>query len=228
MALRGEVVVVDDAYTLPTDGWLHHRLDGIQQRFGDAAEFERVLHAHAGTGASWTDRVLAEELLQPFSWLRRLCLVACPGLPGRTGALARALHAADPESSSTRLNAKTHRFWERATNRNALHRERFAFMATRLALWAALISGLSKSRAPCFETPMPSQISWGVRLLASRSICSNCSCLGRSTSFLRPDSADSRCTRVHTFSSVARNPSAVYSSQLVKSPPGRRAISRAA
>ncbi len=124
-----------------TDGWLHYRLDEIQRRFGDAAEFERVLRMHTGSSASWTDRILAEELSQPFSWLRRLCIVACPGLPGRTGALARTLHAADPESASTRLNAKAHRFWERATNRNALHRERFAFMATRLGMWSAVISG---------------------------------------------------------------------------------------
>lgn len=124
-----------------TDGWLHHRLDEIQRRFGDAAEFERVLRMHAGKNTSSIDQTLARELLQPFSWLRRLCIVACPGLPGRTGALARALRAADPDSASTRLNAKARRFWERATNRNALHRERFALMAMRLAMWTAVISG---------------------------------------------------------------------------------------
>src|SRR5215468_11253229 len=32
VALRGEVVVVDDAYTLPTDGWLHHD-QSFDQRF---------------------------------------------------------------------------------------------------------------------------------------------------------------------------------------------------
>lgn len=123
------------------DDWLQHRLYEIQRRFGDSAEFERILRTQAGTNASWTDRILAEELMQPFSWLRRLCIVACPGLPGRTGALARQLHAADPDSASTRLDQKARDFWERATNRNALHRERFAFMATRLALWSALVSG---------------------------------------------------------------------------------------
>lgn len=122
------------------DGWLHHRLDAIQRRFGDAAEFERVLRTHAGPDASWTDRNIARELLEPFSWLRRLCLVACPGLPGRTGALARALHDADPESASTRLNARARRFWERATDRSALRWQRLGFMAMRAASWALVIT----------------------------------------------------------------------------------------
>jgi hypothetical protein len=122
-----------------TDGWLQHRLDAIQQRFGDNAEFERVLRTHAGADASWTDRNIAKELLEPFSWLRRLCLIACPGLPGRTGALARALHNADPESASTRLDAQARRFWKRATDRSALHRDRLVFMAARVALWSLVL-----------------------------------------------------------------------------------------
>ena len=123
-----------------TDGWLQHRLDAIQQRFGDSAEFERVLRTHAGPDASWTDRNIARELLEPFSWLRRLCLIACPGLPGRTGALARALHDADPESASTQLNAQARRFWERATDRSTLRWQRLGFMAMRAALWALIIT----------------------------------------------------------------------------------------
>ncbi len=125
-----------------TDGWLQHRLDAIQQRFGDSAEFERVLRTHAGPDATWADQGIASELLEPFSWLRRLCLVACPGLPGRTGALARALQAADPESASTRLNQAARRFWGRATDRSALHRERLGFSALRFAIWSLVLSTL--------------------------------------------------------------------------------------
>ena len=127
------------------DAWLHHRLDDIQRRFGDATEFERVLRSHAGPNASWTDQGIARELLQSFSWLRRLCLIVCPGLPGRTGALARALQAADPESASARLNDKARRFWERATNRNGLQRERLGFMATRVALWTMVLSAYTRA-----------------------------------------------------------------------------------
>ena len=129
-----------------TDGWLHHRLDGIQQRFGDAAEFERVLRTHARPQADWADRMLAKELLHPVNWLRRLFLIATPGLPGRIGALARALHAADPHSATKRLDAKASRFWERATDRHALHRERFAFVGTRLAIWNLCITSLSTAK----------------------------------------------------------------------------------
>ena len=126
------------------DGWLQHRLDAIQQRFGDAAEFERMLRTHAGPDATWADQGIARELLEPFSWLRRLCLVACPGLPGRTGALARALQAADPESAATRLNEAARRFWERATDRRALRWQRLGFMAVRTALWALVVAVLFK------------------------------------------------------------------------------------
>lgn len=122
-----------------TDDWLHHRLDAIQQRFGDAAAFERVLRTHAGPDATWADQGIARELLQPFSWWRRLCLIACPGLPGRTGALLEALQAADPESVSTRLDPPSRRFWERATDRRALRWQRLSVMAVRLALWASAI-----------------------------------------------------------------------------------------
>ena len=126
------------------DGWLHHRLDAIQQRFGDAAEFERVLRTHAGPDATWADQGIARELLESPSWLRRLCLVACPGLPGRTGALARALQAADPESASIRLNESARRFWERATDRRALRWQRLGFMAVRVAVWALIVAVLFK------------------------------------------------------------------------------------
>lgn len=122
-----------------TDAWLQYRLDDIQRRFGDAADFDRVLRTHASPDASWTDKGIARELLEPFSWLRRLCLIACPGLPGRTGALARALQAADPESASTRLNEAARRFWERATDRSALRWQRLGFMGTRLALWSLVL-----------------------------------------------------------------------------------------
>ncbi|HNV78077.1 MAG TPA: J domain-containing protein [Thermomonas sp.] len=122
-----------------TDSWLHHRLDAIQQRFGDAADFERVLRTHAGPDATWADQGIARELLQPFSWWRRLCLIACPGLPGRTGALLQALQAADPVSASTRLDPPSRRFWERATDRRALRWQRLSVMAVRLALWASAI-----------------------------------------------------------------------------------------
>lgn len=130
-----------------TDGWLQQRLFGLQQRFGDEAEFAHVLRVHAGPRANWTDRQLVNELQGPRRWLRRLFLIAVPGLPGRVGALSRALHAADPESAATRLDQGARRFWERATNRNALHRERFAFIATRLLLWNALISGYTRAVA---------------------------------------------------------------------------------
>ncbi|HSD18178.1 MAG TPA: DnaJ domain-containing protein [Thermomonas sp.] len=122
------------------DGWLQHRLDDLQRRLGDTAEFERVLRTHAGADATWADRGIARELLEPFRWLRRLCLIACPGLPGRTGALARALHAADPESASARLDQQARHFWERATDRGALHRERLGFSATRFALWSLALA----------------------------------------------------------------------------------------
>lgn len=125
------------------DGWLQHRLYEIQRRSGDTAEFERILRAQTGPHATWADKALSRELMQPFQWLRRILIIACPGLPGRIGALARALHAADPESASSRLDRKARDFWERATDRNALHRERFAFMATRLALWSAFVSAFT-------------------------------------------------------------------------------------
>lgn len=147
------------------DGWLHHRLDDIQRRFGDATEFERVLRTHAGPNASWTDQVIARELLQPFSWLRRLCLVVCPGLPGRAGALARALHAADPESASAQLNDKARRFWERATNRGALQRERLGFMAVRLALWTLVLSAYTTAIDEGKSLPINWASSFGVLFL---------------------------------------------------------------
>ena len=128
-----------------SDAWLQHRLDDIQRRFGDAADFERVLRTHAGPDATWADQGIARELLQPFSWLRRLCLIACPGLPGRVGALARALHVADPESASTRLNDHARRFWERATDRSAMRWQRLGFMAVRAALWALVVALLLRT-----------------------------------------------------------------------------------
>ncbi|MFT3806377.1 J domain-containing protein [Arenimonas sp.] len=121
------------------DSQLRHRLYEVQRRFGDIEEFKRVLRTQAGPYATWTDRKIADELVQPFSWLRRLCLIAFPGLPNRTGNFARALHAADPDAASTDINQSAQRFWNRATDRNALHRERFALIATRLLLWTAVI-----------------------------------------------------------------------------------------
>lgn len=147
------------------DGWLHHRLDDIQRRFGDASEFERVLRSHAGPNASWTDQGIARELLQPFSWLRRLCLIACPGLPGRAGALARALHAADPESALAQLNDKARRFWERATNRGGLQRERLGFMATRLALWTLVLSAYATAIDEGKSLPIDWASSFGILFL---------------------------------------------------------------
>lgn len=120
--------------------WLQHRLVALLGRFDDAAAFERQLRAHAAPPASWTDQQLARELLRPVQWLRRLFLIACPGLPGRVGALVRSLQAADPASASTRLDPAARRFWERATDRSALHRERLALLGTRLALWMGPIA----------------------------------------------------------------------------------------
>ena len=91
----------------------------------------------------------------------------------------------------------------------------------------AFSNGCINLIAPCLVTPSASQISRGVMLLWSRSNCNNCSCFGRSTSFV-PVAAENFCTRVQTRSSVSSKPSAQYSSQPVKSSPSRRTASSAA
>lgn len=143
--------------TVGIDGWLRHMLDVIQGRSGDFAEFERVLRAHAGAGAKWTDRLLAAELLKPFLWLRRLFLIVFPGLPGRMGALVRALQTADPQAAEARLDADALRFWTRATARDALRWERVVSMAIRIALWATCL-GMLLSLADAGERPEESRL----------------------------------------------------------------------
>jgi len=99
------------------------------------------------------------------------------------------------------------------------------FVPTRWMSFASM-RGLIKSKAPCLEIPNAFHISRGVMLL-SRKRANSCSCLGRNTSFTPAAYAEKLCTRTHTRSRVFCKPSAVYSSQPVRSSPFRRTASSA-
>lgn len=145
--------------TVGIDGWMRHALDTIQARSGDFAEFERVLRAHAGPKAKWTDRLLVAELSKPSMWLRRVFLIAWPGLPGRIGSLLRTLQAADPGSAATQLDADALRFWTRATARDALRWERVVSMLVRIGLWASCCWALLSLADAGAERPEASRLS---------------------------------------------------------------------
>ncbi len=128
------------------DEWLHRQLDDTRRRHDDAEAFERLLHKHASQHSMWTDRQLARELLGPRNWLRHGFIAATPGLPGRVAALVRELRLTDPDSAASRLDQRTIRFWERATDRGHLHWQRFAFIGARIGLWNLPISALATRR----------------------------------------------------------------------------------
>lgn len=119
------------------DEWLHHQLDAVRRRQEDAERFEDAMRRHMSSHGSWTDRQLALELLRPMAWWRRLFVILVPGLVGRLRALLHELQQLDPESSARTLHAGSVRFWERATDRNGLAKERLALVATRIAAWTA-------------------------------------------------------------------------------------------
>lgn len=121
--------------TVGVDPWLRQQLDLVARRADDAAGFEQRLQRHTSRQADWADRLLARELQEPHRWLRRLFLIAFPGLPGRVGRLARDLRMADPERAEARLDQVACRFWEHAIDRGRLAQERLRLMAIRLALW---------------------------------------------------------------------------------------------
>lgn len=126
--------------TVGIDGWLRHQLDQVQRRIHDASRFEHQLRLHTSKHATWTDVQLAKELFGPPQWLRRLFLLLVPGLPGRLATLANNLHAASPEASEAQLHQPTCRFWDKATDRANLARERLLLASLRALLFSGVIA----------------------------------------------------------------------------------------